>query len=86
MCFSSSNLRLVTYNVHRFEVNGTSTVHKIKSQLASLRPLPDLIALNEVNVVDKPGVLDVIAKELNMSYEFFGHVGNGGCICRTGGP
>ena len=77
MCFSSSNLRLVTYNVHRFEVNGTSTVHKIKSQLASLRPLPDLIALNEVNVVDKPGVLDVIAKELNMSYEFFGHVGNG---------
>eukprot|EP00943_MAST-04B_sp_MAST-4B-sp1_P009126 g9126.t1 len=78
MCFSSSNLRLVTYNVHRFvDRNGNSTVSKIKSLLSSLRPLPQLIALNEVNVFEKPNALDIIAEELNMKYEFFGHVGSG---------
>ena len=76
-CFSSSNLRLVTYNVHRFEYAGQNTVRKIKSHLSSLRPVPHIIALNEVNVVEKPKALDMIAEELNMKYEFFGHVGEG---------
>ena len=77
MCFSSSNLRLVTYNVHRFDMHGQNTVQKIKSHLSSLRPVPHIIALNEVNVVEKPKALDMIAEELNMKYEFFGHVGEG---------
>ena len=68
MCFSSSNLRLVTYNVHRFDMHGQNTVQKIKSHLSSLRPVPHIIALNEVNVVEKPKALDMIAEELNMKY------------------
>ena len=75
-------VRLVTYNVHRFTSaggagqgpSGGSTVGSIIAHLKGLRPRPQVLALNEVSIADRPEALPALADALGMHYEFFGHV------------
>mmetsp|Transcript_80364 Transcript_80364/g.152789 ORF Transcript_80364/g.152789 Transcript_80364/m.152789 type:complete len:342 (-) Transcript_80364:81-1106(-) len=69
----ASSLRVVTYNVRRFNKNGISTVNAIADALAELQPT--VVALNEVDTSLRPEGLASVAERLGgFSVAFFGHV------------
>lgn len=66
-------IRLITLNVCRFkDMNGRCNFDRVANDLKLMKA--NLICLNEVDLKEKPQLLNNLAKELNMNVKFFGHV------------